>query len=50
MAWLIGVKATQKKIDYIGVYREFLGPDYVEEDEYSTVIANHISWHVKLFK
>ncbi len=28
----------------INIMRKYLGKDYVPEEKYSTVIANHISW------
>ena len=43
----IGVWTKERKIDYINVYKEYLGPNYVEKkDEYTTIIGNHNSWNV----
>jgi len=47
MNLILGVWTSERKIDYINIYKEYLGPNYVEnKEEFTTIVGNHISWNV----
>jgi len=49
LAMVMGVCTVDKNVEYLSVYREYLGKDYVPGENYTTLISNHISWHVYKF-